>query len=334
MITKKSMNTLSLRRHLACNVWSIALLLAGCLQGTLLATDIYAPKPAVPPGFMLVGGDILVPTNYFSAPRTASPYSPDPNKYWPGGVVPYEFDVNVVLDNRIAMMIAMQQWRDCASVQFVVRDGESAYVHIQSSTANNSGIGRGGGQQIINITNWVTYIMVHELGHCLGFDHTQTRSDRDDFVTINYTNIIATESHNFDVHVGFNKYGPYDFGSIMHYDQFAFTIGRPLHTIDVKPPHDTFWQSRIGTLHVLSTFDELTMSFLYPQWNWRFVDASYAGWPWVGSFLQPYAAFVTGEANVPSGGTLWIQPGTYYAGKNHTTPMTWKAPLGEVTLVN
>src|SRR5439155_882050 len=117
---------------------------------------------------------------------------------------------NVSTQNRTNMINAMLAWEAVANVNFVLRNGENDYVHIENSTGNNSSIGRVGGQQFINIANWgFRFIMAHELGHCLGFDHTQTRPDRDSYVTINSNNIQADFRHNFDVAVGFHDYGPY-----------------------------------------------------------------------------------------------------------------------------
>jgi Astacin (Peptidase family M12A) len=296
------------------SLW-LASLLSAVQLGFGQTTDPFAPKPEVPPGFMLVGGDILMPTTV--KPPSKSAFSPDPNAYWPNGTVPYEFDANVTAANQSAMLTAMAQWQNVANVHFVPRNGQTDYVHIQNSTGNNSQVGRVGGEQIINIYNWdLTFTMAHELGHCLAFDHTQTRSDRNNYITINYTNIQTAYAKNFDVHVGFSDYGPYDFDSVMEYAQCAFSIDCAAgfgcsctnHVIDVLPPNATYWQSRIGQRDHLSAFDQLIMSFLYPASNWRFVDLNFGGSPQVGTFLRPFATVAGGEASVPNYGMLWIQP--------------------------
>ena len=313
----------------------------GCLPCLAQAQDPFAPKPEIPAGFMLVGGDILVP---IAKTPAESAFPNDPNRYWPGGIVFYEFDVNVTVANRTIMVNAMAQWENVANVDFVVRAGQADYVHIQNSTGNNSQIGRVGGQQLINIVSWGTpFILVHELGHCLGFGHTHTRPDRNTFVQININNIQIGRDGNFDIDPGFNGYGPYDFDSIMQYDQCSFSIDCPegstcactRHTIDVLPPNDTFWQSRIGQRDHLSTFDQLVMSFLYRENDWVFVNLAYTGSPQAGTFLRPYVSLTQGRTGVPTGGTVWLQPGNYYAvGTIITKAMTLRAPLGGVTLGN
>lgn len=67
---------------------------------------------------------------------------------------------------------------------------------------------------------------MHEILHCLGFFHQQSAADRDDYVQIKWENIEDSHEHNF------NKYNDsvvtdygvsYDFQSIMHYSEKAFS---------------------------------------------------------------------------------------------------------------
>src|SRR5690349_19650641 len=75
----------------------LILVALACTAAKGSGQDPYAPKPAMPDGFTLIGGDILVPAPFV---RSRSPFSPNPGDYWPGGVVPYEFDANVTSANQ------------------------------------------------------------------------------------------------------------------------------------------------------------------------------------------------------------------------------------------
>ena len=68
-------------------------------------------------------------------------------------------------------------------------------------------------------------MVIHELLHALGYHHTHTRSDRDNYITINTSNIRPQYLFNFDKFAindsSVANFGPYDFKSIMHYTKFT-----------------------------------------------------------------------------------------------------------------
>lgn len=294
----------------------------------------------IPKGYMLFEEDILLPEDYFE--NTESVFN---TNLWPNGIVPYEFDANVNQANQNTMLNAMTEWENDANIDFVLRTNETNYIHIQNDNANYStGVGIQGGMQTIGIFNWnFRFIMAHELAHALGIWHEQSRSDRDDYVQINWANIEAGKEHNFQMITSADVYPKqdyalpdtltYDFDSMMHYGQFAFS-NNGLPTITVLPPNQA-WQNRIGQRNHISFIDSLTMSFLYPENDWYFVDNTNTG-SQNGSFLESYTEFTTAinSSGVPSNSTLWIQPNNYSAIGVYNKAITLRAPLGNVVLGN
>jgi hypothetical protein len=88
----------------------------------------------------------------------------------------------------------------------------------------------------------------------------------------------------------------------------------------------------MGQRNHLSALDILTVSFLYPEGNWRFVDDGANPLFALGLFLFPWDTFADGMSQTPSDGTLWIQPGTYNGNGTYSSPIEIRAPLGGVTI--
>lgn len=313
----------------------------------LLAQDTANRTLGDDKGYKIVEGDIIVPEN-FSDPQIQATWRQ--NRFWPNGTVPFQFNANVTLANRNAMLTAMAEWERVANVDFIIQTNQGDWVEIRDDTLNASAVGRAGGRQEIMIFNWNNrWIMCHELAHCLGYWHEQSRPDRDTYVRINWGNIIDDKDvrRNFDKYDDAGQYGPYDFDSLMHYRHCDFSVCplpncncvigdssvyRP--SITVLPPNET-WQNRIGQRTHLSRLDTLTMSFLYAQAHWRFVDATPGFGIRNGTFLLPYFNFGAGLANsvlIPTGAVIWIQPGHYPDGGVYTKAMTLNAPLGGVII--
>lgn len=99
--------------------------------------------------------------------------------------------------------------------------------------------------------------ITHELLHCLGFLHQQNSYDRDKYVKILYKNIRPETFDNFAklwdlLNVGFT----YDYKSIMHYSNHAFTKnGEPtiisLTDVPVNTNHNYLTDKDILKLNIL-----------------------------------------------------------------------------------
>uniref|UniRef100_A0A8C2D499 Metalloendopeptidase n=1 Tax=Cyprinus carpio TaxID=7962 RepID=A0A8C2D499_CYPCA len=102
-------------------------------------------------------------------------------------------------------------------------------------------------------------IAQHELNHALGFYHEQTRSDRDQYVRINWKNISPDMAYNFQKQNTNNQNTPYDYGSVMHYGKTAFSIQPGLETITPIPDETV----EIGQRQGMSNIDILRINKLY-----------------------------------------------------------------------
>ncbi|KAM9538754.1 bone morphogenetic protein 1-like [Salvelinus alpinus] len=173
-----------------------------------------------------------------------------PERVWPDGVIPYVISGNFSGSQRAIFRQAMRHWEKHTCVTFIERTTEESYIVFTYRPCGCcSYVGRrGGGPQAISIgKNCDKFgIVVHELGHVIGFWHEHTRPDRDEHVSIIRDNIQAGQEYNFlKMEPGeVDSLGEvYDFDSIMHYARNTFSRGIFLDTIlprydvnGVRPP--------------------------------------------------------------------------------------------------
>nr|XP_061811177.1 high choriolytic enzyme 1-like [Nerophis lumbriciformis] len=122
-------------------------------------------------------------------------------------------------------------------------------------------LGRTNGRQPISLAKnkcMAKGIVQHEVLHALGFHHEQNRSDRDSYVNILYQNIKPAFRDQF-TKVDTNNLGTlYDFDSIMHYSNTAFSRNKK-PTIISK----IFPGRRFGTANEMNSFDIARVNALY-----------------------------------------------------------------------
>ncbi|XP_039470178.1 bone morphogenetic protein 1-like isoform X2 [Oreochromis aureus] len=161
-----------------------------------------------------------------------------PERVWPDGIIPYVISGNFSGSQRAIFRQAMRHWEKHTCVTFTERTTEESYIVFTYRPCGCcSYVGRrGGGPQAISIgKNCDKFgIVVHELGHVIGFWHEHTRPDRDEHVSIIRDNIQQGQEYNFlKMEPGeVDSLGEvYDFGSIMHYARNTFSRGIFLDTI-------------------------------------------------------------------------------------------------------
>lgn len=150
-------------------------------------------------------------------------------------------------------------------IKFNKRQKEVDFIEIYSGTGCHSFVGKLRGQQRLSLMKsgcLVHGIIIHELLHALGLVHTQSSPDRDQFVKINYENILDGKSQNFrkyfsNVVSNFNS--PYDFDSVMHYNRRTFSKNGHV-TIETLEPKN---MKRIGQRRYLSAGDAVLVRNMY-----------------------------------------------------------------------
>jgi len=101
-------------------------------------------------------------------------------------------------------------------------------------------------------------VIEHEFMHAIGVQHTHSRPDRDNYVTIIEENIQANATHNFTDNFEkldkeeYNTFGlPYDYLSVMHYSDSLFSNGKGKTILT----HDSSMQDVIGRAQGVSEGD-------------------------------------------------------------------------------
>lgn len=166
---------------------------------------------------------------------------------WMDKTVPYIIDEVYPEASKQAIKEGMKSISDNTCIKFVEKTDQPNWVHFKQLRGCFSAVGkefwRPGGQDISLGVNCIYKgTIIHEIMHSLGFWHEQSRPDRNKYVEVMWENISPNELNNF------NKYShkqadvldaPYDYGSVMHYGEFSFSLNgkqtlKPVKTTGVK----------------------------------------------------------------------------------------------------
>ncbi|XP_071236476.1 high choriolytic enzyme 1-like isoform X2 [Salvelinus alpinus] len=179
---------------------------------------------------------------------------------WPEneGVTSIPYKINdYLVDRKETILAAFKMISGQTCILFHEYTNEINYIEFISGTGCASYVGFQGGAQSLyfgracNVGN-----LCHELMHALGLHHEHTRPDRDQYVTIQWDNVVPVATRNgypgitcklvlravllhyhpqwvslgkednFKVKKGDTQDLPYDYDSIMHYGTYYFSSNR------------------------------------------------------------------------------------------------------------
>ncbi|CAF4779182.1 unnamed protein product, partial [Rotaria socialis] len=192
---------------------------------------------------------------------------------WTDGIVPYEFAPGYTptqVEFIIAAMHQLERLIAINNVQCIMFrpriSSDPYYIRVTNGNGCSSYIGQNTGVTM-NRTVTLNYpgcfvqaIIMHELLHTLGFFHEQSRPDRDEYIRVNYENVILGMERNFEKYdnsIADTLNTPYDYGSVMHYPNNGFS-SNGLPTIEPLQPNVT-----IGQRANLSAIDIQEVRILY-----------------------------------------------------------------------
>ncbi|XP_060937235.1 low choriolytic enzyme-like [Limanda limanda] len=215
----------------------------------------------------LMEGDVVMP-------RTRTAKKCFSNKYsclWPKSangnvVIPFLISQRYAGSEKREILNALKDFERKTCIRFVPHNRQTAYLNFEPRNGCSSLLGYVGDRQTVSLQRYGCIqrgIIQHEVMHSLGFYHEHTRSDRDQYVKINWENIYRHTYYNFRKMDTNNLNTPYDYDSLMHYGRTAFGIGRT-ETITPIPDRSV----AIGQRGGMSRIDILRINRLYKCWNY------------------------------------------------------------------
>ncbi|XP_023365937.1 meprin A subunit beta [Otolemur garnettii] len=186
------------------------------------------------------------------------------NYRWPH-TIPYVLEDSLEINAKGVILNAFERYRLKTCIDFKPWTGEANYISVIKGSGCWSSVGnRHVGRQELSIGANCDRIATvqHEFLHALGFWHEQSRSDRDDYVSIVWDRIQSGREHNFNTYsdqLSDSLNVPYDYTSVMHYSKTAFQNGtEPTIVTRISDFEDV-----IGQRMDFSDYDLLKLNRLY-----------------------------------------------------------------------
>ena len=177
-------------------------------------------------------GDILLTPQQAAAldgDATRGAATTEAVRHWPQGRIPYYISPSLPNPDRVTR--AVNQMASDAKLSFQRLSAASGNcVRFVRGTGNSSYLGRKGGVQDIEVSDSASVgVIMHEICHAAGLFHEHSRTDRDAYVRIFWSNVQSGKEGTFDKYADAGYFGrdigAFDFGSLMMLPQNAFSTG-------------------------------------------------------------------------------------------------------------
>jgi len=152
---------------------------------------------------------------------------------WEDGIVYYNYQDEFTQKEKKIIEDCMKEWTAKTNIIFTEKKDQEYSVNILRSINTNNyksiiGRSKNSFMQLGNVNIYTKKCITHELGHVLGLTHEHQRPDRDDYVIINFENILEGFQNNFQIldnPLYREESLEYDYSSIMHYDYYTCSNG-------------------------------------------------------------------------------------------------------------
>ena len=176
---------------------------------------------------------------------------------WPNNIVYYQLENSFTSKEKAIIDDVLDSFEEKldSCIRFKKRYSwwpwPSDRVNVRQNDGCSSRVGYRGGTQTMSLSPKNGCLnrgsIEHEFMHALGIYHTQARTDRDSYVKIHFENVDPAQKVNFNKQTGTSTFGlPYDFGSVMHYGEKAWSRNglRVIETLDPSKQVDTLDSSK------------------------------------------------------------------------------------------
>ncbi|CAJ0593561.1 unnamed protein product [Cylicocyclus nassatus] len=199
--------------------------------------------------------------------RQSMNFKVHPKSKWPDNTVFYSYNIRLEPETREVFQKAAMEWQSQSCIKFVENPSVENRVLLVEEGGCFSNVGHLGRVQKLSLGMGCDTIGIaaHELGHIMGMWHTQSRTDRDDYVFIDTTKVHKTYMSEFKIYEPdmSELYDvPYDYGSIMHYSARSFVYDKRNKSHYTVVPHDIRYTDTLGS-HIISFYDIFHLNRMY-----------------------------------------------------------------------